>query len=180
MNEYEISDRLTQYQGHPILGPATRTLHNLLRWTQGHSDGWAYWPKPSHAARQLIQLIEGEGKHRYWLDDDREDVTEGAYKKALVPIKAFRTRQGADFYIEEIGAGPEPAPPPTPYERELKQLLVDWIDRSLSVISEFGGSHDWPALIEDAERRAQVLGIKWSREEMPDYVKQLMAIDDNS
>lgn len=77
-------------------------------------------------------------------------------------------------------ADPVGAYGPTEYQRELKQLLVDWIDKSLSVISEFGGSHDWPALIEDAERRAQILGVDWTRDEMPDYVKQLMAIDDDS
>jgi hypothetical protein len=32
---------------------------------------------------------------------DRQDPTPAEYRKALGPIKAFRTRQGADFTIEE-------------------------------------------------------------------------------
>lgn len=177
MNEYEIKECLARYQKHPILGPATRTLHNLMRWTNSHSDGWMYWTKPASAAAQLQDLIEGNRLSRY--DSEREDVTEAAYKKALVPIKAFRTRQAADFYIEEVGAGPEPAPPPTEYQRELKQLFTDWIVKSLSVISEFGSSSDWAPLIEDAQRRARILGIDWAPDEMPDYVKDILAIRDD-
>lgn len=104
MNRYEIEERVDQYQDHEILGPATRTLENLMRWTDSHSDGWPYWAKPSRAAKQLTTLIKGGRMSRF--DDEREDVTAAAYKKALIPIKAFRTREGADFYIEELGAGP--------------------------------------------------------------------------
>lgn len=111
MNEYEIVECVIQYHNHPILGPATRTLENLMRWTNLNSDGWPYWQKPGRAAEQLMHLIEGEGEHRRWCDDERDDVTEAAYKKALVPVKSFRTRENADFHIEEIGKGRANAAP---------------------------------------------------------------------
>lgn len=178
MNEHDIADRVQQYAAHPILGPATRTLENLMHWTNSHSDGWPYWNKPSRAAERLMVLIEGERLSRF--DDERKDVTEDAYKKALVPLKAFRTRQKADFRIEEVGEGPPPPPEPTEYQRELKKLLADWIDASLTVISEFSGSHDWLPLIDDAQRRARILGIDWSSDEMPKYVRDMLALDQDA
>jgi hypothetical protein len=97
MNQWDIEDAVNIYQGHPILGPATRTLSNLVEWTNCNSDGWAYWPKPARAAARLMTIIDSK---RY--DMDREDVTAVDIRKALSPIKAFRTKQGADFVIEEL------------------------------------------------------------------------------
>jgi hypothetical protein len=93
MNRYEIEDAAAQHAGDPILGPATATLRNLMEWTDANSDGWAYWPKPCRAAAKLQGLFP-----RRW--DDPEPTIE-QYRAALRPIKAFRTRQAADFEIEE-------------------------------------------------------------------------------
>lgn len=95
MNEYDIAYRRTQYSSHPILGPATRTLQNLSIAANRNSDGWAYWPKPARAAAKLMEMIERDGTR------DRDDVTVAEYRAALKPIKAFRTRSGIDFEIEE-------------------------------------------------------------------------------
>jgi hypothetical protein len=98
MNEYEISDAQDRYHGHPTLGPAVQTLTHLVDWTNANSDGWPYWRKPSRAAAQLMELITGDGTLAAQQDvDSRATVT--AVRKALTPIKAFRTRQGADFTI---------------------------------------------------------------------------------
>lgn len=102
MNEWEIEDRARQYSAHPILGPATRTLRNLRDAADDNSDGWAYWLKPARSARLLMDLIERDGTSKYRFDDRREDVTEREYRMALRPIKAFRTRSGIAFDIEEI------------------------------------------------------------------------------
>ena len=102
MNEYDIDERADQYRGHPILGPATRTLEALKECANRNSDGWAYWPKPARAAAKLMELIERDGTARYRFDDDREDVTPAEYRRALAPIKAFRTRTGLDFEISEL------------------------------------------------------------------------------
>ncbi len=101
MNIYEIEDAVKRYRIHPILGPATRTLDNLSWWANQNSDGWAYWPKPARAAAKLMELIERDGTN-YYHSLQREDVTIAEYRKALAPIKAFRTRQGAEFVIYEV------------------------------------------------------------------------------
>lgn len=102
MNQYEIEDAAAQHAAHPVLGPATRTLSNLMEWTNSNSDGWCYWPKPARAAKQLMDLIDTEGGWRYRQVVD--SVTPAQYRKALAPIKAFRTRQKADFEIVEVAA----------------------------------------------------------------------------
>ncbi len=94
MNEYEIQDAYNRCGSHPVLASATETLRNLMDWTNQNSDGWAYWPKPCRAAKNLQELIG-----RY---EKRQDVTVAEYRKALVPIKSFRTRQGASFEIVEV------------------------------------------------------------------------------
>lgn len=101
MNEWDIARAEEQYRDHPILGPAVATLRNLVQWTNSHSDGWAYWPKPCRAAAKLQELIERDGTSQYRFDEERADVTVAEYRKALAPLKAFRTRQGATFEIVE-------------------------------------------------------------------------------
>lgn len=100
MNEYDIDRAVILYGGHTVLGPATRTLASLADWTNNHSDGWCYWPKPVRAAAKLMELIERDGTNAYF-GGPREDATPAEYRKALAPVKAFRTRQGADFHVEE-------------------------------------------------------------------------------
>jgi hypothetical protein len=106
MNRWDIDNCAQAWKLHPILGPATRTMVNLRDAADANSDGWAYWPKPARAARQLMELIERDGTWEYsWRNarhNDRPDVTREAYKRALVPIKAFRTRTGLPFDIEEL------------------------------------------------------------------------------
>jgi hypothetical protein len=100
LNTYEIEEALRRYADHPVLGPATQQLAELEEWTNSNSDGWAYWPKPRRAATKLQDLI---GTTRAYLDDpERADVTPELYRAALRPIKAFRTRQGADFDLYEL------------------------------------------------------------------------------
>jgi hypothetical protein len=98
MNEYDVQDAVQRWRGHPVLGPATETLKGLVDWTNSHSDGWAYWPKPGRAAVKLMDFIEGPDTTPRW-DRERKDATEEAYRKALSPIKAFCTRHKADVTI---------------------------------------------------------------------------------
>jgi hypothetical protein len=99
MNEPDIDDAKQRWSGHPILGPATLTLDNLASWANENSDGWHCWPKPAQAAAKLMEMIERDGTSHFVLDDERVDVTAEEYRAALKPIKAFRTRHGADFVI---------------------------------------------------------------------------------
>jgi len=101
MNTYEVDDAVAQYANHPVLGPATRTLANLRDAANANSDGWAYWPKPARAAVRLVELVMRDGTAKYRFDSERPDATVSEYRAALKPIKAFRTRSGIDFEIEE-------------------------------------------------------------------------------
>jgi len=72
-----------------------------MDWTNSHSDGWPYWPKPSRAAARLQELIQGDGSW-FYSEQLADTVTASEYRAALRPIKAFRTRHGADFDIVDI------------------------------------------------------------------------------
>jgi hypothetical protein len=98
MNEYDIARAWDRYADHPVLGPAVETVANVAEWANTHSDGWAYWPKPCRACAKLIELIEGDGTYRA-IQEAHLRATVAAYRRALVPIKTFRTRVGADFRI---------------------------------------------------------------------------------
>jgi len=100
MNTWDIQEASWRYRAHPVLGPATLTLGYLEEWTNRNSDGWHIWPKPCRAAAKLMELIEGDGT--WEARENLERATPEAYKAALRPIKAFRTRQGAEFKIVEI------------------------------------------------------------------------------
>lgn len=91
MNEMEIDDAAERWNGHPILGPATRTLSQLRDETNRMSDGWHSWPKPCRAARKLQELIRRADHRRITADEDI-DITLDDLKKAYSPIKAFCTR----------------------------------------------------------------------------------------
>ena len=92
MNEDEIERAHELYAEHPVLGPATATLAELVSWTNANSDGWPYWRKPAQAAAQLMGLI-GTMRDYDVRGAERADVTPEKYKAALCPLKSFRTRQ---------------------------------------------------------------------------------------
>jgi hypothetical protein len=98
MNDYDIARARQRFAAHPVLGPAVETVANVAEWANTHSDGWAYWPKPCRACAKLIELIEGDGTNRAIQEADQR-ATVVAYRRALTPVKTFRTRFGADFTI---------------------------------------------------------------------------------
>jgi hypothetical protein len=101
MNEYEIERARRLYVSHPILGPATETLSNLVAAVNVNSDGWPYWRSPARAAAKLMAIIVRDGTARYLFDEKRADVTAEEYAVALRPIRAFRTRSKLRFTITE-------------------------------------------------------------------------------
>jgi hypothetical protein len=101
MNEHEIEDleyrtRNWEHQA-PNLVHAIQVLNELKNWTNRNSDGWPYWAKPVRAAKQLMVLIQSDNPY-YRSIDTVGDIDEKDLRKALVPIKAFRTRQGIEFH----------------------------------------------------------------------------------
>lgn len=99
MSEYEIAEVRGYYRDHPLLGPATATLENLMNAVNGGSDGWPYWKAPSRSAGRLMDLIQAAMRTRNYDSDPRAALAQ--YRKALTPIRAFRTRSGLDFVIVE-------------------------------------------------------------------------------
>lgn len=97
MNEYDIEEalRFTAIHELPNLRRGAEVLSKLKDWTNSHSDGWPYWQKPAKAADRLMVLLQA-ATTAYHLGGDREDITQAALNKALVPIKSFLTRQGVD------------------------------------------------------------------------------------
>ena len=115
MNRYDVEDALEDWtarheDGHEVALTLSlaEAVHALMRWTDSHSDGWAYWPKPSRAAGKATDLLrkqsddyrrdgcetrwnEATGRHEVI---QFRDLTEAEVRKALAPIKSFLTRQG--------------------------------------------------------------------------------------
>jgi hypothetical protein len=118
MNEYEVDDALSEFGGHPILGPAAMTLSNMRDWVNRNSDGWAYWQAPQKAGAKLMQLLHDARVSRIRYDLDETEPTETDYKAALRPVKAFRTRRQATFRIVEVGE------PLDPYEDEKARITL--------------------------------------------------------
>lgn len=98
MNEYDIEEalRLTAHFELPNKRRAAEVLDRLKDWTNRNSDGWPYWQKPARAANKLMELIDLTAVRR-----TSEDCTEAELRRALVPIKAFLTRQHVDHV--EVG-----------------------------------------------------------------------------
>ena len=71
----------------PNLQRAATVLRRLETWTDAHSDGWAYWPKPARAAARLMDALETADRF------NPADISAAELTKALAPVKAFLTRQ---------------------------------------------------------------------------------------
>jgi N12 class adenine-specific DNA methylase len=102
MNTMDIDEAAERFKDHPVLSRATKFLADFRDETDAHSDGWPYWKLAHHAATQLMGMIQHP-----------EYATEGNFKKALAPIKAFYTKRGnaAGMKLPAI-AGETPAKPP--------------------------------------------------------------------
>lgn len=159
MNEHDIVEASIRFAEHPVLGPATRTLWELMTDVNSHSDGWPYWRAPANAAAKLMELIEGD---RSWdaRHGDREDVTLEQLRKAYRPIKAFRTRHGDSagltFSLYETMAD-YPAPVVSPADlvaaalAELREALTGFHNAADGMSAD--AEHDWATSLADASER---------------------------
>jgi hypothetical protein len=59
----------------------------------------------------------------------------------------------------------------------LRKLLADWYEAEMYVLSETGSSADWQSLINDAKSRHEAFGLPWNNSFVPDYVREILAID---
>lgn len=96
MNDYDIASARQRYGRGvtPNRLALVLVIDNLRDWTDWHSDGWAYWPKPCRAASQAIALVESttnvENTRR-----ESTDITDAEMLAAVKPIKAFLTRHAS-------------------------------------------------------------------------------------
>lgn len=110
MNDYDIQSAKAwaESEGWTVTLDAIATLERLVEWTNTHSDGWAYWPKPARAANQLMQRIQ-EQERKARSSGPKYDMTYLDRDVALRPIKSFITRQinggGADQRDREFILG---------------------------------------------------------------------------
>lgn len=92
---------------------------------------------------------------------------------------------GFDFYsalaameAEDLGTSADNPDSVKPPECEvLRTLLADWFEAALFRISEVGHSADWQELIDDAKARHAALRVPWSNTFVPEYVREIMALD---
>lgn len=155
MNEYDIEEAADRFIAHPVLGPATRTLYELMRAVNSNSDGWPYWRAPANAAAKLMELIQGD---RSWdaRYGDRPDVTLEQLRKAYRPIKAFRTRHGLAFDLYETEADypalvVSPAVLVAAALAELREALTGFHDAADGMSAD--AEHHWATALADASER---------------------------
>lgn len=103
MNDYDIATARQRYGRGltPNRLALVLVIDNLRDWTNRHSDGWAYWPKPCRAASQAIALVESTAYPEYERRQS-EDITDAEMLAAVRPIKAFLTRQHVNAESREI------------------------------------------------------------------------------
>ena len=96
-NEFAIQNWRDRTRGRgDNLESAVLILAGIMDHANQHSDGWAYWPKPCRAAARLIELIHSYTGNVRGPDYGKLTPIHAAdLRKALVPIRAFYTRQHA-------------------------------------------------------------------------------------
>lgn len=92
LNTHDLQDHVFRFGlCAPNRAHVARVVRNLACWTDEHSDGWAYWPRPRRAAQNAISEIHGSTIMDRVAQEQR-DLTEQQVRKVLSPIKAFCTR----------------------------------------------------------------------------------------
>lgn len=96
LNEWDIELAVERWEDYPNLGTGARALDALAAWTNGNSDGWPYWAKPARASARLMGLLAAK-ETEYRQGGSVADLSDSELSQVLRPIKAFLTRQGADW-----------------------------------------------------------------------------------
>ena len=66
-------------------------IDQLRHWTDGNSDGWAYWPKPCRAAQKAIDHVYSTTNAANEAQE-AHDITDAEMRAAVVPIRSVLTR----------------------------------------------------------------------------------------
>jgi hypothetical protein len=139
MNEHEIEDALRRYHGHPVLGPAARTLDSLATAVNGCSDGWPYWQAPSRAAARLMSLIQDAYTADRNVFEFPQETAAHRLKQAYAQLRRFRTRYPkCEFRIYAAPGVPgdaEPEQPAAPVSHRIR-LTVRGDRATVTVIGD--------------------------------------------
>ena len=103
MNEFDLHFASQRFGGGrtPNRLALVLLVNNMRDYADGHSDGWAYWPKPARACDKAMALIESR-TNRENDEQERHDITDAEMLAAARPIKAFLTRQRVDSAEREL------------------------------------------------------------------------------
>lgn len=132
MNEHDIERAEMLFRSgppsehHPVLGPAVLTLRSLMAGANGCSDGWASWPKPARAARQLMELLEPTGSILI-NDRIRPDATPARLQAAYTQLRRFRTQHPAckfRIYPAEGVTNADPRASELPQSRFTVEIVI--------------------------------------------------------
>jgi hypothetical protein len=93
MNEMEIQETVSRTFNDPVMRAGALTLRELSVAVDQMSDGWAHWPAPARAAKQLMEILTG----RKQFNSEKELVQ--ALRKSLTPIRSFKTKHKLNFEI---------------------------------------------------------------------------------
>jgi hypothetical protein len=94
---YSWQQRYNNATGYPLAGNLADNVAALADWADSNSDGWSTWPKPSRAAARATQaLFDLQARERRAWRDREPDLKPHEVRSALVPVRAFLTRQGVD------------------------------------------------------------------------------------
>lgn len=142
MNESDITSAAQRFAEHPVLGPASVTLLELMTAVNSCSDGWPYWRAPSGASRQLQDLIETSVRAQFLSTGmpDNEDLA-ARLRRAYSPLRRFRTEHPqVHFRIHGAegvpGDAPEPEAPAAPEQHTVRITVTG--DRAVVEISGGG------------------------------------------
>jgi hypothetical protein len=103
MNDYDLHSARQRFgRGDtPNRLALVMVIDNLREWTDNHSDGWAYWPKPCRAAAKAIELVDS-GTNDEMRRKQAEDITDAEMQAAVRPIKSFLTRETVEARDREL------------------------------------------------------------------------------
>jgi len=102
MNGFDLTHASSSFTraGTPNRLALAFVVDNLREWADDHSDGWAFWPAPTRAAKQAMTLIQSTTNAAN-NEQEAHDITDAQMMAAVKPIKAFLTRQGATAEARE-------------------------------------------------------------------------------
>jgi len=98
MNDSDLAwaARVAEREEFDVMLECVDIVDRLRQWADRNSDGWAHWPAPVRAARQMIELIESKQEAlRDSRNRNQQDITCEQRDRALRPIKSFLTRSKA-------------------------------------------------------------------------------------